>query len=403
VREDSSSASATDALGSVRLTLDNNGTAYSGATYDPWGSPERGSVGTFGFTGELQQGDQVYLRARWYNANNGTFTSIDPFAGFPQQPYSLHPYQYGYSAPTVFTDPSGRCVPEWVPLIGENGCTLSAGIGQGRIDWEAGNKVVQAVSEPFIQLGEAAYQDIKRSPSQRVDDYINHLKQNTPLGLLSGDPLAIPLGPFNIRFFWDPGEVFVNSAVALGSDLTCGDPYRFLRGLSTIERDLLLAKLFKGGLARFGSSHKSNGSIYFRGTSEGYTGNPGLQRIGISPASTDPLVATIYATEAENFGKGVVHIATSADLKGVTIGEGNVLRKLELEVGVEVPPVEFASRSSITITATQARTILQRMGISVPSLIDGPADVRSVLYNTPRLTSQQIVQFVKMALEMQRD
>jgi RHS repeat-associated protein len=125
---------ATDALGSVRLTLDNNGTAFSGATYDPWGSPERGSVGTFGFTGELQQGDNVYLRARWYNANNGTFTSKDPFEGNPQQPYSLHPYQYAYSNPVLWTDPTGKCVPEWVPFVGEDGCTLSAGIGQGQLD-----------------------------------------------------------------------------------------------------------------------------------------------------------------------------------------------------------------------------------------------------------------------------
>ncbi len=134
---------ATDALGSVRLTLDDNGTAYSGATFDPWGSPERGSVGTFGFTGELQQGDNVYLRARWYNANNGTFTSKDPFEGYPQQPYSLHPYQYAYSNPVLWTDPSGRCIPgfdtdcqfdlnipslenlcvsSWVPLIGQEDC-----------------------------------------------------------------------------------------------------------------------------------------------------------------------------------------------------------------------------------------------------------------------------------------
>ncbi len=161
MREDSSSASATDALGSVRLTLDDNGTAYSGATYDPWGSPERGSVGTFGFTGELQQGDNVYLRARWYNANNGTFTSKDPFEGYSQQPYSLHPYQYGYSAPTVFTDPSGRCVPEWVPLIGENGCTLSAGIGQGQLDvdgfQEYSADVVQGMGLPGAMVYDAIY------------------------------------------------------------------------------------------------------------------------------------------------------------------------------------------------------------------------------------------------------
>jgi hypothetical protein len=34
-------------------------------------------------------------------------TSRDPFAGFPETPYSLHPYQYAYSDPVRFTDPTG--------------------------------------------------------------------------------------------------------------------------------------------------------------------------------------------------------------------------------------------------------------------------------------------------------
>jgi hypothetical protein len=49
----------------------------------------------------------VYLRARWYDAASGTFTSVDPFDGFERMPYSLHPYQYGYSDPVRYTDPTG--------------------------------------------------------------------------------------------------------------------------------------------------------------------------------------------------------------------------------------------------------------------------------------------------------
>jgi RHS repeat-associated protein len=71
----------------------------SGATPEP-----------FGFTGELHHDDLVYLRARWYDAASGTFTSHDPFAGFERMPYSLHPYQYAYSNPVLWTDPSGACV-----------------------------------------------------------------------------------------------------------------------------------------------------------------------------------------------------------------------------------------------------------------------------------------------------
>lgn len=52
----------------------------------------------------------MYLRARWYDPTSGTFLTKDPFAGFPRQPYSLHPYQYGYSNPLRWTDPTGQCV-----------------------------------------------------------------------------------------------------------------------------------------------------------------------------------------------------------------------------------------------------------------------------------------------------
>lgn len=98
-----------DALGSVRQTLDDTGTPLATANYDPWGVPQGGQIAPFGFTGELQDpSGMVYLRARWYNASHGTFTSVDPFSGFSEQPYSLHPYAYAYSDPVRYTDPTGK-------------------------------------------------------------------------------------------------------------------------------------------------------------------------------------------------------------------------------------------------------------------------------------------------------
>jgi RHS repeat-associated protein len=97
-----------DALGSVRRTVSEAGVPQGVISYDPWGTVESGTVPTFGFTGELQPGGDVYLRARWYHAGSGRFGSRDPFAGAAETPYSLHPYQYAYSAPTVWTDPSGK-------------------------------------------------------------------------------------------------------------------------------------------------------------------------------------------------------------------------------------------------------------------------------------------------------
>ena len=92
----------------MRQILSDAGAAQGSVLYDPWGQVQRGTVPTFGFTGELQQGNNVYLRARWYNASRGTFTSRDSFAGWPAQPYSLMPYQYAYANPVLLTDSSGR-------------------------------------------------------------------------------------------------------------------------------------------------------------------------------------------------------------------------------------------------------------------------------------------------------
>jgi RHS repeat-associated protein len=104
--------SGTDALGSVRQTLTDTGSASTPLHYDPWGTPTEGTPPTFGFTSELQDalGGLVHLRARWYLPAQGAFASRDPFAGFPAQPYSLHPYQYGYSNPALYTDPTGKQV-----------------------------------------------------------------------------------------------------------------------------------------------------------------------------------------------------------------------------------------------------------------------------------------------------
>jgi RHS repeat-associated protein len=70
--------------------------------------PTAGTPQPFGFTGELHRAGQVYLRARWYAPGQGRFVSEDPFAGFAERPYSLHAYQYGYSNPLRWTDPTGE-------------------------------------------------------------------------------------------------------------------------------------------------------------------------------------------------------------------------------------------------------------------------------------------------------
>jgi RHS repeat-associated protein len=70
------------------------------------------SPSIFGFTGHEMDRETglVYMKARFYDPEVGSFLSEDPFEGSIHEPASLHPYLYAYANPTVYVDPDGRCV-----------------------------------------------------------------------------------------------------------------------------------------------------------------------------------------------------------------------------------------------------------------------------------------------------
>jgi len=82
-----------DAFGIVidRTGTTENNYLYTGEQYDP-------NVGFY------------YLRARYYNPENGRFMSHDPLWGNPFEPMSLHKYVYANANPISFMDPSGEIV-----------------------------------------------------------------------------------------------------------------------------------------------------------------------------------------------------------------------------------------------------------------------------------------------------
>ncbi|MCX3061561.1 ricin-type beta-trefoil lectin domain protein [Streptomyces beihaiensis] len=140
--------------------------------------------------------------------------------------------------------------------------------------------------------------------------------------------------------------------------------------------------------------HNTCGPV-FRGTTKGYGGSPGVQRAGVTPTSSDPGVATIFATHSEQYGAdAVVQIAMPEDVAGVESLPGYIAR--EAEVQLDMPPTEFAGRASIEIPVSHARAILGRMGIGIPRDI-GIDDLNPTLEFTPKLTPEQISQFVEEA------
>ncbi|WP_328399239.1 DUF6531 domain-containing protein [Streptomyces sp. NBC_00390] len=133
----------------------------------------------------------------------------------------------------------------------------------------------------------------------------------------------------------------------------------------------------------------------FRGTTPGFDGSPGVQKWNITPTSTDPGVATVFATRAEEFGNAIVQLIPRSALDGIEIHPGYIRR--EAEVPVELSPAELTARASAQIPVGLAREILAEMGIYVPGKVR-QADIDPLLEgDVPKLTHEQIVQFTREA------
>ena len=96
-----------DGLGSVRHAVDENAAIITYKEFDPYGNPLPTAYSLlptpFGYTGEWWEDDVglLYLRARWYQPETGTFLSRDAIESEP-------PYQYVRGNVVNLTDPSGR-------------------------------------------------------------------------------------------------------------------------------------------------------------------------------------------------------------------------------------------------------------------------------------------------------
>jgi RHS repeat-associated protein len=105
-----------DRLGSVRLMIDNSGTAVNSYTYKPYGQFYDGECNEtmldnpWAFTGQYYDEEiaQYYLRARQYDPKMMRFTSRDPAESVRQEPLTLHKYLYCINSPMLYVDLKGE-------------------------------------------------------------------------------------------------------------------------------------------------------------------------------------------------------------------------------------------------------------------------------------------------------
>ena len=108
-----------DGHGCTRQLVDSDGGVRANYAYDAYGKILGGNPGVTdgkqSATDLLYAGEQFdpglqmeYLRARYYDQDNGRFNRLDPFEGNSEDPQSLHKYAYAHCDPINGIDPSGN-------------------------------------------------------------------------------------------------------------------------------------------------------------------------------------------------------------------------------------------------------------------------------------------------------
>ncbi|MFT4049167.1 MAG: RHS repeat-associated core domain-containing protein [Solirubrobacterales bacterium] len=110
-----------DAAGTLIGEVTEGGAADLAAELDPWGVPtgqasstqsiiDDKTIGFLGGAGREEVADSgiTKLGARYYDAETGSFISVDPVVGDPSEPVRRVPYIYAASNPAAFTDVDGR-------------------------------------------------------------------------------------------------------------------------------------------------------------------------------------------------------------------------------------------------------------------------------------------------------
>jgi len=104
-----------DALGSVMAKSDEDGYLYLNEEYQPYGEKIYATEDLFGgsddwYTGKnySEELDLTYFGARWYDAKQGRFLSVDPAPVLLESIHSFNRYHYANNNPYKYVDPDGE-------------------------------------------------------------------------------------------------------------------------------------------------------------------------------------------------------------------------------------------------------------------------------------------------------
>ncbi|MGG3202025.1 RHS repeat-associated core domain-containing protein, partial [Brevibacillus laterosporus] len=149
----------TNAHADIVEIKDKAGQTLNKYEYDLWGnveSKQEKMLNPFLYAGELydEESGLIYLRARYYDPNDGRFITEDTYKGQVDNPLSLNRYTYVHNNPVRNVDPTGNCV--WDACIGE----------AAAVTYIAGAVVTLATVALGIETGKALHESRTRADTK---------------------------------------------------------------------------------------------------------------------------------------------------------------------------------------------------------------------------------------------
>lgn len=135
----------------------------------------------------------------------------------------------------------------------------------------------------------------------------------------------------------------------------------------------------------------------YRGTTVGWPGNPTLRDRRISCATTDPLVATLFALECRDHGVAVILAARKTTMED-RVAPANYFDIIECAVNLQCSPIEFEKNADFVLDVDDALEILRELGFTeMPVRLNGKSMLQQELEETHalgmRLNQVQIRRF----------
>jgi RHS repeat-associated protein len=149
-----------DGRGSVTGLVTDDGKLTNSYTYDPYGTLTSGTVDAVNYYGYNAESTNTktglqYLRARYYDPENGNFTSEDTEDGELPFPLTRNRYAYALNNPLNYKDPTGHKS----KAVGKAVSGAAGGV-MGSI-W-GGTKTVKKVDKPVKNIASAPRRSIQR-------------------------------------------------------------------------------------------------------------------------------------------------------------------------------------------------------------------------------------------------